>query len=102
MSMIFPQQNTSYATATPPEDFQQKAFAMWHGNLTTIPCLMTITVSKHFQDSDKVQKGHMKQIKQGTCSNKPKDDIPTLTSHLGKKHDDAFPFCLQHHQQDHV
>ncbi|KAL7477227.1 hypothetical protein ACHAWX_000093, partial [Stephanocyclus meneghinianus] len=39
--------------------------AIWHGNLVTFPGLTTTNVTKHVQESNKTQKGHMKQTKQG-------------------------------------
>ncbi|KAL7486667.1 hypothetical protein ACHAW6_012259 [Cyclotella cf. meneghiniana] len=37
-----------------------------------------------------MQKGHMKQIKHGTCTIKTKDDTPTLLPDLGNKHHNVY------------
>ena len=42
--------------------------AIWHGNLITFPGLTTANITKYFPESDKTQKGHMKQTKQGVRS----------------------------------
>ena len=39
--------------------------AAQHGNLATFPNLTPQNISQHFPESDKTQKGHMKQTKQG-------------------------------------
>ncbi len=39
--------------------------AAQHGNLVTFPGMTSQNVSRHFLESDKTQKGHMKQKKQG-------------------------------------
>ena len=33
--------------------------AIWNGNQVTFPALMTANVSKHFPESNEMQKGHM-------------------------------------------
>jgi hypothetical protein len=55
---------------------------------------MVSSVAKHFPKSDKTQKGHMKQIKQGTCSTKLKADRSPLVAQPGIKHRDAYLFVF--------
>lgn len=46
-----------------------------HGNLTTFPGLTVENITKYFPESDKTQKGHMKQQKQGVrCTKVPGED----------------------------
>ena len=54
------------------------------------PGLAATTASKHFLESNKMQKGHMKQIKQGTRTIKTKDDTPTHIPDLGNKHHNVY------------
>jgi hypothetical protein len=58
------------------------------GNLVTWPGLTAATVRKHFPESDKTIKGHMKKQCQGVRSTKVKEEkpggeeIPELRTHL--------------------
>eukprot|EP00804_Cyclotella_cryptica_P012316 CCRYP_020812-RA/>CCRYP_020812-RA protein AED:0.35 eAED:0.35 QI:0/0/0/1/1/1/2/0/506 len=49
-----------------------------HGNLVTFPGLTPKNIAKHFPESNKTQKGHMKQTKQGIRSTKVVDEDAML------------------------
>jgi hypothetical protein len=66
--------------------------AAQHGNLVTFPSMTPQNVSQHFPKSDKTQKGHMKQTKQGVRSTKVVDEDAMLSFQPkpGFKHKDVY------------
>ena len=66
--------------------------AAQHGNLITFPGLTPHNISRHFPESDKTQKGHMKQMKQGIRSTKIVDEDAMLgfNQQPGVKHKDVY------------
>ena len=66
--------------------------AIRHGNLVTFPGLTTANVNKHFPESNKTQKGHMKQTKQGVRSTKVVDEdaMAMFKPKPGEKHKDVY------------
>jgi hypothetical protein len=63
-----------------------------HGNIVTFPGMTPENILQHFLESDKTQKGHMKQIKQGVRSTKvvDKDAMLGYQPKPGVKHKDVF------------
>jgi len=63
-----------------------------HGNLVMFPDLTSQNISRHFPESDKTQKGHMKQMKQGVRSTKIVDEDAMLgfKQQPGVKHKDVY------------
>jgi hypothetical protein len=61
-------------------------------NQVTFPGLTPENVSRHFPESDEMQKGHMKQTKQGVRSTKVIDEDAMLgvQPRTGKKHKDVY------------
>jgi hypothetical protein len=66
--------------------------AIHHKNLVTFPGLTTNNVNKFFPESDKAQKGHMKQTRQGVQSTKVLDEDALLQQPPtpGIKHKDVY------------
>eukprot|EP00956_Cyclotella_meneghiniana_P000230 scaffold288_cov44-Cyclotella_meneghiniana.AAC.10 len=52
--------------------------AVKHGNLVTFPGLTSKNINKHFPESDEMQKGHMRQSRQGVRSTKVIDEDAML------------------------
>jgi hypothetical protein len=63
-----------------------------HGNLVTFPGLTPQNISRHFPESDKTQKGHMNQTKQGVRSTNivGKDAMLGFKQQPGVKHKDVY------------
>jgi len=59
-----------------------------HGNLITFPSTTPDNIYRHFPESDKTQKGHMKQTKQGVRSTKA-DAMLGFQQKPGVKHKDV-------------
>ena len=66
--------------------------AAQHGYLVTFPGMTPQNISRHFPESDKTQKGHMKQTKQGVRSTKivDKDTMLGFKQQPGVKHKDVY------------
>ena len=67
--------------------------AIRHNNLTSFPGLTTKNVNKFFPESDKMQKGHMCQTRQGVQSTKAKEEEEERSDFKakpGKKHKDVY------------
>jgi hypothetical protein len=63
-----------------------------HGNLVTFPGMTPENISRHFPELDEIQKGHMKQTKQGVRSTKVVDEDAMLgyQPKPGVKHKDVY------------
>jgi len=66
--------------------------AAQNGNLVTFHGMTPENISRHFPESDKTQKGHMKQTKQGVRSTKivDKDAMLGFKQQPGVKHKDVY------------
>jgi hypothetical protein len=66
--------------------------AAQHGNLVTFLGLTPQSISWHFPESDKTQKGHIKQTQQGVRSTKivEADAMLGFKQQLGVKHNDVY------------
>jgi hypothetical protein len=74
--------------------------AICHKNLVTFPGMIADNVNKSFPKSDKTQKGHMKQSKQGVRSMEVIDEDTMLEAEMhpmpipGVKHKDVYLWIL--------
>ena len=77
------------STGYPVEDTCIKAINA--GNCTTWPGLTAAAVQKHFPESDKTQKGHMKRQRQGVRSTKVLESIPEEEDRAQETNDSPMP-----------